>query len=193
MINISVFITLIMTSLVQQLGLQSISKGVALNTKSLYQQCVLVIIADGFNETTTIAILCALRKAGICAKSVGLTSGLINGAHGILVMSDFTLADLERSGDPATVNTVVLLGGEPNLSSLEADPRVHRLLRQVVAQQGFIVIDSHGAKIVTMALGNGVGSDSKMNDRIVSYYTPGQPVEQFAQDLVRRLERVSRP
>lgn len=61
-----------------------------MSVKSSQQKCVLMLIADGFSETEAVVILSALRKAGIYAKSAGLTSGLISGAHGIPIMPDFS-------------------------------------------------------------------------------------------------------
>ena len=158
-----------------------------MNVKSPQQKCVLMLIADGFSETEAIVILSTLRKAGIYAKSAGLTSGLIGGAHGILVMPDFTLADLERSMDPTSIIMVVLPVGERNLSSLETDPRVYRLLRQVIAQDGLIVTNARGVGVLRTVIGENEGEAYKGNERIVLRYSLEQPIEQFAQELVRRV------
>ena len=155
--------------------------------KSSQQKCVLMLIADGFSETEAVVILSALRKAGIYAKSAGLTSGLISGAHGILIMPDFTLTDLERSMDLTSINMVVLPVGEQNLSSLEVDPRVHRILRQVIAQAGNVVTNSRGAQLVITAIGQSEAMLQHVQQQMIVRYEPEQSVEAFAQDLVRRV------
>jgi len=155
--------------------------------KSPQQKCVLMLIADGFSETEAIVILSTLRKAGIYAKSAGLTSGLISGAHGILIMPDFTLADLERSIDSSSISMVVLPVGERNLSSLEVDPRVYRLLHQVIMQDGLIVTNARGVGVLRNVLGKEGGEADKGNEQIVIRYSLEQPIEQFAQELVHRL------
>ena len=148
------------------------------------------MIADGFAETEAIGMLSALRKAGLCAKNVGLTNGLIHGEHGIFVMPDFTLADLERNLDTASLNLVILPGGERHLTSLEADPRVHRLLRQVIAQQGIVVTDVSGAQWVTQAIRQNQDGINRGGNALLTVRHPcEQPVEVFAQDVMRRLER----
>ena len=148
------------------------------------------MIADGFAETEAIGMLCALRKAGLCAKYVGLTNGLINGVHGISIMPDFALADLERALDIESLNLVILPGGERHLASLEVDPRVHRLLWQVVVQQGIIVTDASGIQWVTQAIRHNQDiPDHAVNALLIVRHPFEQPIEVFAQDVMRRLTR----
>lgn len=158
-----------------------------MNAKPPASRCVIMVIADGFDEAEAIVILSTLRQAGVCAKSVGLTSGLIKGAHGIPVRPDFTLADLEQALDPASIAMVILSAGERYLSSIKTDPRVHRLLRQVVAHQGYAVANALGAGVLKAAIdpqGNTEGEGS----RLILRYPMEMSLEVFAQDLVRRLE-----
>ncbi|MBN2006337.1 MAG: DJ-1/PfpI family protein, partial [Anaerolineae bacterium] len=148
--------------------------------------------ADGFDEVEAIVILSVLRRAGVYAKSVGLTSGLINGSHGILMMPDFALTELDRLVDINSIELIVLPGGERNLAKLEPDPRIHRLLRQVVAQRGFVATNTQGVQILKTALGLINIEEHGKNDHIILRYPLEQPVDQFAQSLMRRLERPSR-
>jgi protein deglycase len=161
-----------------------------LKGKSASQKCSLVIVTDGFVETETIGMLCVLRRAGFCAKSVGLTTGLINGVHGILLMPDLTLADLERTLDVEALSLVILPGGERHLAGLETDPRVHRLLQQVAAHHGLVVTDASGAAWVTGALQQDQDERTRhLNGTLLVRHSFDQPVEVFAQDVIRRLER----
>lgn len=146
-----------------------------------------MIIADGFDEVEAIVILSTLRQAGICAKSVGLTSGLIKGAHGIPVRPDFTLADLEQALDPASIAMVILSAGERYLSSIKTDPRVHRLLRQVLAHEGYAVANALGAGVLKSVVGQKSGADGG-REQLILRYPMEMSLEVFAKDLVRRLE-----
>lgn len=153
-------------------------------------RCALVIIADGFNELETIAILSALREAGVYTKSVGLTSGLIHGAHGIWVMPDCTLTDLYETIDVNKVCLVVLPGGEQTLMQLEPDPRVHRVLRQVITHRGIIATSVRGSRVLRTALGQDIDTREMMNHQIILRNVLEQSADGFARDLVHRLERV---
>jgi putative intracellular protease/amidase len=161
-----------------------------LNSKGSTQKYSLVMIADGFVETEAIGMLCALRAADLCTKNVGLTNGMINGVHGVPIMPDLTLADLERAINIQAINLVVLPGGERHLASLEADPRVHRLLHQVVAQQGLIITDASGAPWVIEAIRQDQDERNHGSNALLVVRHPfEQSIEAFAQDVMRRIER----
>lgn len=164
-----------------------------MSLKETPQKCSLILVADCFDEVEVIIILSTLRRAGICVKSVGLTSGLIHSAHGILLMPDFALTDLERLIDISSVELVFLPGGERHLAKLEPDPRVHRLLRQVVAQQGFIASEGQGKHILKAALAFNVAAGYNKTEQMLVRYPLEQTVEQFAQSLVHKLERAVQP
>jgi putative intracellular protease/amidase len=157
------------------------------------QKCVLVVIADGFEETDAIVILSLLRQAGICVKSVGLISGLIGSAHGVWIMPDLTLADLDRSIDGASIGIVILPEGRQSLARLEADPRVHRLLRRVVAQRGHIVTSAEGLRVPRAAAlwGEEPGMADDDQRMPVLLRERGQSPEVLALDLIRRLKQPS--
>jgi hypothetical protein len=154
------------------------------------QTCVLVIVADGFEETQTVMTLSLLRQAGLCVKSVGLTSGLIGGAHGVRLMPDLTFTELDRL--TTSIRLVFLPSGRQSLTRLEADPRVHRLLRRVVAQQGQIVTGPEGLRVSRAAAlwvsasGEDVDDDQRTP---VLLRDPNQPPEVFTRELIQRLKR----
>ncbi len=166
-----------------------LERGVKLSLKETPQKRSLILVADGFDEIEVILILNTLRRAGICVKSVGLTSGLIHSAHGILLMPDFALTDLERIIDISSVELVFLPGGECHLAKLEPDPRIHRLLRQVVAQQGFIASDNYGKHILKAALEFNDAVEDTEREQMLVHYPSEQTVDQFAQSLAHKLER----
>lgn len=151
------------------------------------RRCALIIVADGFEETEAIVFISLLRQAGLCVKSVGLTSGLVGSAHGVWLMPDLTLADLEHLTN--TISVIILPGGRQSLARLEDDPRVHRLLRQVVAQQGQIVTSPEGLRVTRTAAvwTNESGETCDERGGSVIVREPGQSAETFARDLVQRL------
>lgn len=154
-------------------------------------RCALVLLAEGFDESETIVILSALRDANVYTKSVGLTNGFLKGAHGIGVLPDCTVAELYQTLDIARVGMIILPGGDAHLAHLEADPRVHRILRQAFAQWGIIVVNARGIRVLNAALGFEIAPRDVHEPRIVRRESCAQSVELFAQSLVHKLERVS--
>ncbi len=152
-----------------------------------------MFIADGFEEVETIVLLSALRQAGLCVKSVALINGLVGGAHGVWLMPDLILTDLDLM-DTTSINLVILPGGRRSLSRLEADPRVHQLLRQLVARRGQIATSTEGLR-VPRAAAVWVNESGEANDdgrTAVLLRDPGQSPEAFARDLIRRLREPPR-
>lgn len=163
--------------------------------KDVGQKCALLIIADGFEEAETLVLLSALRQAGLCIKSVGLTNGLVSGAHGVWLMPDLALADLNRLMHMAAIRLIILPEGRQSLARLEADPRIHRLLRQVVAQHGQVATSSEGLRVPRAAAlwVNEPGAADDDHRIPVLLRQPGQSLQSFAQDLIRRLREPLRP
>ncbi len=111
-----------------------------MSAKTVAQNCVLVVMTNGFDETETIAMISVLRQAGLCVKSVGLASGLVGSAHGLWIMPDLTLSDLDDWMKTKFIRLVILPENEQSLARLEIDPRIHKILRHVVAQKGQIAV-----------------------------------------------------
>lgn len=160
-----------------------------MRTKHASERCAVMIIADGFNEAEAVSILSALREAGIYTKSIGLTSGLMTGIHGIPVMPDHPLIDLAYKLDVSSIQAVILPGEKRSFTKLEADPRIHRLLRQVIAQQGFIATNERGYRVLKHAFGQEKVLREASDDRFLLRSSPDQTVGTFAQTIVRRLRR----
>ena len=155
--------------------------------KAASTKCALVVIANGFEEMEFVSVLSVLRRAGLLVKSIGLTSGLVNSAHGIRVMPDLQPAELEQLAKSGGVGTVILPGGEKNLAKMETDPRVHVLLRQVVAEQGQIAVTFEGRRILrAAAVGEDQAAGASQEDHVF-LGEPGQTPEAFAQELVHWL------
>jgi hypothetical protein len=160
------------------------------NPKHTSKQCALVILADGFEETETIGLLSLLRQAGLHVKSVGLTSGLVSSAHGIWLKPDLTLTDVERLNGGMFISLVILPAGSESLDRLETDPRVHKLLRRVVARHGQIVTSREGLRIPRAAavwIDDLEAADTERRMPVL-LREPGQSLETFVHDLIRRLK-----
>jgi protein deglycase len=90
---------------------------------------VLLPLAEGFEETEAVTLIDVLRRASIEVTVAALTSSPVLGAHGIAVVADALLGDVEKQHFDA----VVLPGGMPGAKRLKEDPRVLTLLRRQVA------------------------------------------------------------
>jgi hypothetical protein len=94
-----------------------------------------ILLAAGFDATSIIYTLDQLRKAHFDVQLISLQSGLVPSSHGLWIKPDASLetADLTR-----LPHLVVLPDGEGCATALLRDPRVHRLLEQVVVEQGSV-------------------------------------------------------
>jgi hypothetical protein len=84
---------------------------------------------------------------------------------------------------------VILPEGRQGLARLEIDPRVHRLLHQVVAQQGQIVTGREGIQVIRMAgIWDGKPGETNSGHKgAVLLREPGQSSEALVRDLIRLL------
>lgn len=153
--------------------------------KNSPQHCAFIVIANGFNETETIILLSMLRQARLCAKSVGLTNGLINGSHGILLMPDLTLTELEHSLAQLTISLLALPGEESSLARLELDPRVHQLVRRTLEQGGIIATAGRGVQLLKTAAGPEF--DVEDSGQVVVWQALGSSMEAVARDLALKI------
>lgn len=86
---------------------------------------VYMLLGTGFEETEAIAPLDLLRRAGISALTVGVNSKFINGGHGISIMADITLPEM----DLTEMDMIVLPGGLGGVASVRASKEAMEALR----------------------------------------------------------------
>ena len=86
---------------------------------------IYVFLAEGFEEVEALATVDVLRRAGLEAKTVGVTGSTVSGSHSIPVVCDVDIADVEPDSD---LEAVVLPGGMPGTLNLEADEKVNRFI-----------------------------------------------------------------
>lgn len=103
--------------------------GSSLNNK------VLILLAPGFEEKTTIYLLDHIREAGLPVSLVSLTAGLVTGLHGLSVRPDCSLEQLTTR---TPHRLIIVPGGRQCTSSLVTDPRVHQLLEVTLKNDGFV-------------------------------------------------------
>lgn len=86
---------------------------------------VYMLLGTGFEETEAIAPLDILRRAGAKVLTVGIDGKTVCGSHGIPVVADITLEEM----DITKMEMVVIPGGMGGVASLRACPAALEALR----------------------------------------------------------------
>ena len=95
---------------------------------------VLVPLAQGCEELEAVTIIDLLRRAGITVVVAGLTEGSVKASRGTVLIPDTTIDHvINREFD-----MVVLPGGQPGTDNLNADRRIHTILKRVFFD-GYVV------------------------------------------------------
>lgn len=92
-----------------------------------------VLLAEGFEEGEALTIADILRRAHIQADLVSIAGDQVTGAHNITVVADLPLPQSLLAYD-----MVVLPGGLPGASNLQADDRVIKAVREMDAEGKFV-------------------------------------------------------
>ncbi len=90
---------------------------------------IYVLLADGFEEMEAIAPIDLLRRAGCDVRTVGVGAQTIVGAHAIPFVTDTVIEQVETDG----LEAVILPGGLPGTTNLEADAKVQSLVDYAAA------------------------------------------------------------
>lgn len=104
---------------------------------------VTVFLATGFEEVEATSIVDALRRGGVEVIIAGLQSGAIEGGHGIKVVPDATIEEIEVE----EFDAVILPGGSPGYVNLGKDKRVLDAVKRAF-EMGKIVAAICGAPSV---------------------------------------------
>ena len=116
---------------------------------------VLVPLATGFEELEAVTVIDLLRRASIEVTVAGLDDGVVTGSRGTRILPDCNLtsaADLD-------FDMIVLPGGLPGADNLNADGRIHALLRRMSDQGKFIAAICAAPKVLATA---GLLNDKEM-------------------------------
>ena len=95
---------------------------------------IAILLADGFEEIEALTPLDILRRAGLDAKTVGVTSKIAVGSHGIPVVCDL-IADEVNTDE---VSAVIFPGGMPGSLNLDASPFSDKIIEAVNKKGGII-------------------------------------------------------
>lgn len=91
-----------------------------------------MLMAEGFEEVEAVATADVLKRGGIEVQLLKVTKSEfrgVNGAHGIRVGCDASLADTEAA-DYFDGDALILPGGQPGTRNLAADEKVHELIEE---------------------------------------------------------------
>ncbi len=95
---------------------------------------IILLLADGFEEIEALCPLDILRRLGADVKTVGISGKYVMGSHGITVLCDL-LAD---EVDVTSVDGIILPGGMPGSTNLDASPYTDKFIDAVIARGGKI-------------------------------------------------------
>lgn len=95
---------------------------------------VLMPLANGFEEIEALAVVDILRRAGVEVVTAGLQRGPVESARQVIVNPDSSI----ESVHPADFAMIILPGGQPGTDNLNADRRIHALLREFAAKDKMI-------------------------------------------------------
>ena len=94
---------------------------------------VLVPLAQGCEELEAVTIIDLLRRAGIQVVVAGLDDNPVRGSRGTMLIPDTTLDQaLNQEFD-----MIALPGGQPGANNLNADTRIHALLKKMATQNKY--------------------------------------------------------
>ncbi len=94
---------------------------------------LVMILAEGFEETEALAPADFLRRLGFELSLAGLDGKVVKGSHGISVVADLELANLDYL--PAAL---ILPGGMPGSLHLQDSPQVLQLAQKVFHAKGLL-------------------------------------------------------
>jgi 4-methyl-5(b-hydroxyethyl)-thiazole monophosphate biosynthesis len=108
---------------------------------------VLVPLAQGCEEIEAVTIIDLLRRAGIEVISAGLDAKPVRASRGVMLVPDTTLDDALKHD----YDMVVLPGGQPGTNNLDADDRIHQLLKKMAGSEKFTAAICAAPKVLANA------------------------------------------
>ena len=121
---------------------------------------VYMFLGTGFEETEAIAPLDLLRRAGVEIKTVGLNGKIITGSHGIPVVADMEVQEM----DLRNVEMVILPGGLGGVASIRACREAMDMIRYA---------RNSGAYVAAICAGPTVLADLGITDNKEATCYPG--------------------
>ena len=106
--------------------------------KIVRQNRAIILIAPEFDEEAVVHCLCQMRRRGTAVDLVGNPANLVNGASGLTVHPDYSLAQLNHAMPSDSYSLLIIPGGSSCATTLLSDPRVHRAIKRTFAAGGFV-------------------------------------------------------
>ncbi len=91
-----------------------------------------VLLADGFEMIEALTPVDVLRRAGVEVYTVGMNGKTAKSSHGVSVICDITVEELDIS----SVENVIFPGGLPGASNLDASPYTDKIIASVCQRGG---------------------------------------------------------
>ena len=95
---------------------------------------VALLLANGFEEIEALTPLDMLRRAGVTIDTIGIGCETVTGSHGIKVIADTT----DALASPDDYDAVILPGGMPGATNLDASAFTDKILASVNKKGGLI-------------------------------------------------------
>jgi len=92
---------------------------------------VYVFLADGFEEVEALTPVDYLRRCGVTVRTVGVQGKTVQGSHGIPVLADATMHEV----DMAVCQMIVLPGGVPGTPNLAASQLLADIIQECVERE----------------------------------------------------------
>ncbi len=93
---------------------------------------IVTLLANGFEEIEALTPVDVLRRAGLNVKTCAIGEKEVVGAHGIKVLADLCPHELNAS----EVDMLILPGGMPGATNLDASPLTDALIEEVLSRGG---------------------------------------------------------
>lgn len=99
---------------------------------------IFILWSDGFDEEVASIFVAELRQVGLLVKVIGLSRQHASGAHGLILVPDFTL----DQALPLATETACLIIPCQTLPSkhLNNDPRIRKFIEQINANQALFLV-----------------------------------------------------
>jgi len=95
---------------------------------------ILIPLAHGCEELEAVTLIDLFRRAGFQVITAGLEPGPVRCSRGTVLIPDQSLEEAEHG----EYDLMVLPGGLPGADHLNADPRVHRLLKKMSESDHYV-------------------------------------------------------
>ena len=167
---------------------------------------VLIPLATGYEEVEAVTLIDLLRRADIKVTTASLDTKEVCGLSGLNLIADTTLDEVKEY----TFDMVVLPGGQPGADNLNADPRIHEILKRhrttqwvgaicaapkvlvdagvvdqlkITAYPGFLDAQNSSIELSTEAI--------ECDDKVITSRSPGTAME-FALTIIEKLAGVDK-